>query len=131
MIAYYCGVLPGTTRGHYCDPRSGPQSPWHSPGWPLVDWHPDRDGVSPPSAGNAGLIYPEEGRFVHLTVDGWTLIACWDRSGDSRPGSSATFAFDTLLTPDEALAEARQRWPAVLERIEAHIGHQVTVRGLR
>lgn len=48
--------------------------------------------------------------------DGWTALSFWDQSVDSRPGSSSTVAFDALLTPEEALAAAREAFPPIFAR---------------
>lgn len=131
MIVYYCGVPVGRSAGHFCTPAAGPRTPWASRTDPLGDWHPERDGLRAPV-----LPYYDqprgrderEGEFGHLQVDGWTQIAAWDRSADSRGGSSATFAIERLVGPDEALRIARARFSRVFERIERHIGRAVIVR---
>lgn len=48
--------------------------------------------------------------------DGWTAIAFWDRSEDSRPGSNSVFLFQELLTFDEALARARATFQTIFAR---------------
>ncbi len=48
--------------------------------------------------------------------DGWTALAFWDRTGDSRGNSNSTFLFDATLTFEEALAAARENFPALFER---------------
>jgi hypothetical protein len=48
--------------------------------------------------------------------DGWTALAFWDRSGDSRPNSNSAFLFDETLDFDAALAAAREHFPALFER---------------
>ena len=129
-VGYFCGVRPGDTAGHYCNPMTGPPTPWRGTvmGWPLADHHPARDGVvreNNTRLRRAPLAQPE-GEFVHVQAQGWTLIAAWDRSGDKRYGCTASFAFQAELSPAAALAEAQRRWPAVLARIETHIGRPVT-----
>lgn len=130
--AYFCGVRPGTKAGHYCEPSDGPSSPWgeSSLGYRLLDWHPERDGRRTPRGDRMRRIVSgePEGEFAHLIEDGWTLIAAWDRSADRRGGCSASFAFGGEYTPQRALTMARDRWPLVFARIEAHIGRTVTVR---
>jgi hypothetical protein len=67
-----------------------------------------------------GMFQPEgpeiEGvaRLHHL--NGMTILAFWDRSGDSRPASNSAFVLKGKLTFAEALAEAKQRFPWVFER---------------
>lgn len=134
---YFCGVRPGTRNGHHCQPSTGLVTPWGSvsAACTLLDWHPDRDGLSYNSAIANGRehnyrgITETEGEFVHLIVGGWTLIAAWDRSADKRPGCTASFAMPGEHGAEIALAFARARWPRVFARIETHLGASVTVRG--
>ena len=130
--AYFCGVPIGLTAGHYCYPIEGPRSPWAESGmrgFPLVDWHPERDGIGPPK--DYKLMFKrreeKEGEFIHLQLDGWTLLAAWDRSADKRGECSVSFAFDALLSPEEALAETRKRWPQIIARMEKHLARPVTL----
>lgn len=133
MLLYFCGVIPGTSAGHFCYPNRGPISPWGAAApmvYPLLDWHPERDGAKGPrleyfQRGNPPQI---EGEFVHVQAAGWTMIAAWDRSADPRGGCTATFAMDALLDMDEALSAARGAWPAVFARIETRLGRPVTIR---
>ncbi len=140
MTVYFCGVMPGTRAGHFCKPYDGEHSPWGEPpgassgnrasGYPLMDWHPERDGERAPRPDYLQRERPTEteGEFAHLIVDGWTLIAAWDRSADTRPGCSASFAVHVEMDMGAMLALARLSWPAVFERIEAHIGRRAGVR---
>lgn len=48
--------------------------------------------------------------------NGWTAIAFWDRSGDSRPGSNSAFLISEIITGDELLDLARQQWPEIFSR---------------
>jgi hypothetical protein len=57
-----------------------------------------------------------QGEAVVEQRDGWTALSFWDRSVDSRPGSSSTFVFDTLLTPEEALTAAREMFAPIFDR---------------
>jgi len=133
-VIYFCGVQPGTKAGHYCSPsQPEPRTPWAESamwGYALLDWHPERDGERA-TGSRAHMLSrrPEtEGEFAHLVVGGWTLIAAWDRSADRRGGCSASFALDCELTGEDALKYARERFPRVFARIEAHIGKPVIVR---
>lgn len=133
IIAYRCGVPPGRRAGHYCEPSDGPLTPWGwvEGGYPLLDWHPDRDGLKAPrQTRRRGRPSETEGEFVHLIVDGWTLLAAWDRSADKRAGCSMSFAMQAEMAPDDALAFVRDRWPREIARMEAHVGHAMTVREL-
>lgn len=48
--------------------------------------------------------------------DGWTLIAIWDRSGDSRPGSHSTFIIEADIPSQDLWTLARAQWPEVFKR---------------
>lgn len=63
----------------------------------------------------------KQGQAVTERRDGWTALSFWDYSVDSRPGSSSTFVFDALLGSEEALAAARENFPAVFERFEFEV----------
>lgn len=108
---------------------------WHqgSEGHPYKDWRANNGllGVSihsrNPTKGeipwgyslDGGLLKGRslrQGEAVVEQRDGWTALSFWDRSVDSRPGSSSTFVFDTLLTPEAALAAAREAFPPIFER---------------
>ena len=54
-----------------------------------------------------------------LTHDrGWTLLACWDRTGDSRYNSNSTFLAEGDHDFMEMVAMAKVHFPEVVERIE-------------
>lgn len=48
--------------------------------------------------------------------DGWTAIAFWDRSGDSRGGSNTAFLVAAHMTGEELFELARQQWAKVCTR---------------
>lgn len=56
------------------------------------------------------------GRLQEYSENGWTAIAFWDRSGDSRPGSNSVFFVHADVTMTELLAMARAQWPALFSR---------------
>jgi len=58
-----------------------------------------------------------EGFLVHQ--DGWTLLAVWDRTGDSRPNSNAVFLVAGEHAFEAVLALAEQEFPQQLRRIQA------------
>jgi hypothetical protein len=47
----------------------------------------------------------------------WTVIAFWDRSGDSRPGSNSAFLSDGVHTFREMVILARAHFPDVWKRM--------------
>lgn len=136
MIAYFTGVWPGEQAGHCCFTPDGQRprhdvapSPWaESPSklYPLGDATPQ--GVAWPDRYSNAEGQPE-GRARIVRQGGWTLVFVWDRSGDKRPGSHATFALQADLEPAEALDKARELFPRVFARIERHLGRSVVLDG--
>ncbi len=57
-----------------------------------------------------------EGRACLHHKDGWTAIAFWDRSVDSRPMSNSAFLAPGTFTFDEMLALAREQRPEIVNR---------------
>jgi hypothetical protein len=53
--------------------------------------------------------------FVH----GWTLLAMWDRSMDTRPGSNAVFLMPGTWTEAQMWDEARRQYPHIVKRLTA------------
>ena len=121
-----------TRAGHHCCaphcrrvPDNAPRSPWALRGvwgdrYPLGDGEPCDAVDATNSSGREG-----EPRFARQ--DGWTLLHLWDRSEDTRPGSHASFAFNADLTDIEALQAAREHFPKVIARIEAHIDRPLEI----
>lgn len=77
-----------------------------------------------------GMFAPEgpevEGvaRLHHL--NGMTILAFWDRSVDSRYASNSAFVLKGKLAFDEALAEAKQRFPWVFARFKFEVVQEPT-----
>lgn len=126
MEAYFVGVKPGSTGGHYC----------HVPGL----WRPARDATKSPWPNYLGPLgegamdecwskrdsqVEGEPRFAHSS--GWALVTMWDRSGDSRLNSCAVFAVRSKCTDGEALGHVKRLFPKVFERIEARLGKPVVM----
>lgn len=69
---------------------------------------------------DSGLLPPNqpqvEGRATLCVLNGWTLLAFWDRSGDSRGGSNSVFLVRGALDFDAACAMAREAFPAIWSR---------------
>lgn len=53
--------------------------------------------------------------------DGWTALAFWDRTGDSRGNSNSVFVLEGIWTFDQALARAKELFPASFERFDFEI----------
>ncbi len=66
----------------------------------------------------------EQAVFRHQVKDGWTMLSCWDRSGDVRYGSVATFVIEGELIPSEAVRRVQEAFPRLWERITAE-GYRV------
>ncbi|KKK59900.1 hypothetical protein LCGC14_3029730 [marine sediment metagenome] len=49
-------------------------------------------------------------------VKGWTVLAFWDRSGDSRGKSNAAFLAEGGHSFDDLLAAARKQHPGIFQR---------------
>jgi hypothetical protein len=52
---------------------------------------------------------------------GWTALAIWDRSGDSRPGSTSVFMFEGKLNYQETLQAIQQAFPDLWKRMNTVI----------
>lgn len=137
MIAYFTGVLPGERSGHYCvtpervRPYHSLRSPWgESDSYPLGDAAPTQAAWPEAYDRYKTRVYPNvepEGLARVVRRDGWTLVCLWDRSGDGRHGSHASFALHADLEPAAALEQARALFPGVFARIERHLGRAVVL----
>ena len=114
--AYYFGCLRGvngqTEAGHYLYDERLRSVPWRQ-----------RKAATPWEHIDAKLApmlrYREEAPQGHAALhhkDGWTALAFWDRSGDSRGNSNSTFLLEGTLTFDQARVVARDVFPALFER---------------
>lgn len=132
--AYFYGVQPKTSAGHYLfrpnwkDARFGDIStPWPSRGGPFCEGvtllRPGRDYRHDPRP----LSETEpEGRPRLFHNDGWTAMVMWDRSADHRGACSAAFAFHAPdLTVPQCVHLARCLFPGIIERIEQHLGRSL------
>lgn len=57
-----------------------------------------------------------QGQAALVRVNGWTVLAYWDRSGDSRPNSNSAFAAKGDHSFDDMIAAAEDQYPWVFER---------------
>lgn len=66
---------------------------------------------------------PEGRAFMHH-IRGWTIVAWWDRSEDTRGGCSAAFFAEGRRPFARMMALARERFPREMARMEAayHVG---------
>lgn len=63
----------------------------------------------------------DEGVARIWQTDGWTILAFWDRSVDSRPGSNSAFVLEGDLSFEEATAAARGAYPEVWARLKFEV----------
>lgn len=92
----------------------------------VLPW-PQLDGTLPPAdrrpVRKEGS-YPEvereapQGHAALHHKGGWTAISFWDRSVDSRPGSSSTFFIRGLHTWDDAVRIAKAAYPRTWGRFK-------------
>jgi hypothetical protein len=54
-----------------------------------------------------------------IYVHGWTFLAMWDRSVDTRPGSNCVFLIGGNYDEDMMWTIARQRYPKIVARLKA------------
>lgn len=80
----------------------------------VIPW--DRvDGALAPRVGRAEK--PQGVAALHHK-DGWTALAFWDRTGDTRGNSSSTFFIEGEAPFDVALGIARETFPSLFARFE-------------
>ncbi len=63
----------------------------------------------------------EEGRASLHHKDGWTAVAFWDRSVDSRPGSNSAFICDEEIDYDEMIRRSKETFPKIWERFNFEV----------
>lgn len=103
--AYYFGTWQDA--GHYFWGERG-RKVWDPPGpWGHVDGR-----LNP-----AGEV---QGECLVHHKDGWTALAFAQRIWDTRGGCNSVFLFDATLSFEEAVTEARERFPKVMKEIEDH-----------
>lgn len=64
------------------------------------------------------LQQPETQGRLHLAIiNGWTILGMWDRTGDPRMGSNASFVAQGVHTIEEMKVIAQDAFPAIWNRI--------------
>ena len=136
MIAYFMGVKPGDSSGHFCytsgwsrPDRDALRTPWAGSYDPLTEVTSCRDvraawGLSLERIYEYGPQPEGEHRLLH--ENGWTCLSMWDRSADRRGACTASFAFEGTHDFPACIALARVHFPGIIERIEAHIQRSLT-----
>lgn len=106
----YFGVWEGQP-GHYLYDRNGRLVR----NWPMLGKNLDI-GFCPETGG-----YQREGVAALEHVNGWTVLAFWDRSGDKRGSSNSVFLAEGKLTFEEMVARAQEEFPEVWERFTFNV----------
>lgn len=110
MKAYYFGCWSPQRIGHYLYDADG-----HNAERTAEKLLPMR-----PVSFDGGLLNgvpDKQGSAVLFHGRGYTLLSFWDRSGDSRPGSSSTFILPGTLTFESAVEDAELTFPERWSRI--------------
>lgn len=83
----------------------------HVTGHQKMCWVPLLDGVLPPQVGDR-----VQGRAVVHVIHGWTVLAFWDSSVDTRRGSNSFFMAQGVMTFSEIDLLSREAFPSVYAR---------------
>lgn len=114
MDIFYFGCESAQREGHYLfAPGMRSAREYDIPGWPW-EWGALDGAYAPKGTGQR----EGEARVIHH--EGWTVLAMWDRSADTRGNSNAAFVArdDTAsLSFNHMVALARENFPQVWERI--------------
>jgi hypothetical protein len=106
LACLFYGVWVPGRAGHYLYDTHGQQV------WDMGRrWMMDPDGrLAPPGK-------QTERRVAMHSLHGWTCLSMWDRTGDDRDHSSATFWVPGRWHFAEAESIARVAFPSIVERI--------------
>ena len=61
---------------------------------------------------------PQQGIAKMHQKEGWTAMAFWDKSIDSRTGSNSVFFYEDLLYFDEMIREFKEHFPEIFNRFK-------------
>lgn len=120
MNCYYYGCREGT--GHYL---------WDDQGRRLFDHNVPNDFPVKSYALDSGFLPPQQpetqgvASLVH--VEGWTILAFWDRSVDTRHGSNSSFVLPGTLTFEEAKELSMLKFPWVWSRLRFPVTRRQTL----
>lgn len=111
--SYYFGLWSGTTSGHFLYDKEGSRSHRVSALEKVPFSLAELDsGFCPKSTQRQGV--------AKLSWEkNWTILAFWDQTGDSRPGSHSTFLVKGPHKFEAALAQKRAAFPSIWTRIDA------------
>ena len=74
-------------------------------------WIQQLDGFLPPQG-----VSQLQGAATFHSIHGFSIVSFWDRSQDTRPGSSSTFFVEGAWTYEETLERALEAFPKVFAR---------------
>lgn len=107
MIYFGCIGQPGHFVWVDEQRRAGRDHPWR-------EWFEKQDGkLAPRAAGRMRDYVPTIHYLFDETV---TVVAYWDRSVDSRPGSNSMFLAEGRFSLEEMFAMAQREFPMVYGR---------------
>lgn len=106
----YFGCLRAGNRGHA----------WYAPGLrPL----PSRSWLSPTLRAYIDAVFPPddteqvEGRYTVSHAHGFTVVAWWDRSGDSRRASNSAFVSPGRWGGESVVRAGLEAFPSIAQRM--------------
>jgi len=109
---YYFGCW--SVPGHYLHMPSGRTSYRDPEGFPCRSTALD-SGFLP--VGDS----QEEGVATLCHLNGWTILAFWDRSVDSRPGANSAFVIRGEWSFGEARDKAKAAFPSIWQRFKFEV----------
>lgn len=111
VIFFGCDSLPGHYNpGHYVKDRQDPRRSYYTQPFKGTN------GLDGGLLEEAKIPDVADGRCIVVRRHGWTVIAFWDRSGDSRGASNSAFMVSCDAPAEEILAAAREQWPEIFAR---------------
>lgn len=68
---------------------------------------------------DGGLLFnpQEQGRLHLATINGFTILGMWDRTGDSRPNSNSSFIAQGIHTMEQMVEISKSNFPNLWNRI--------------
>lgn len=109
MIIFGCP--PGPQKGHYFRNEDGMSVDHYRIEPRLPEGY---DGEFAPKTMGGKEMPQGVAKVTH--VGGWTVLAFWDRSGDSRPNSNSGFWEPGEFSFDEMMQKAHHAFPRVIAR---------------
>ena len=123
MIAFYFGVWDANRAGHHLRRPDGsvPQFGDRFDREHAFPWGPTPDGTLCPEPIKSGFQSRQhiEGSAMVHHKDGWSALAFWDTSGDSRPASNSVLMVNAPdMTFDELCELMEKTFPAIWSRLK-------------